>query len=78
MAFEESEGIDERADRNRRLESAVGTPIQEIPESKRGRGCGRRGKPRLIDDDNTSGGKRKHAKAASVTPSVDDDEEVIW
>lgn len=75
LALEEGEDINEVADRNRRLESAVGTPIPEASESKRGRGRGRRGRPRLNDDDGAPNGKRKRAKAASVTPSINDDDE---
>jgi len=75
MALEEGEDINEVADRNRRLESAVGTPIPETSESKRGRGRGRRGRPRLNEDDGAPNGKRKRAKAASVTPSINDDDD---
>ena len=75
MALEEGEDIGEVADRNRRLESAVGTPIPEASDSKRGRGRGRRGRPRLNDDDGAPSGKRKRVKAASVTPSINDDDE---
>ena len=75
MALEEGEDINEVADRNRRLDSAVGTPIPETSDSKRGRSRGgRRGRPRL-DEDGAPSGKRKRAKAASVTPSVNDDDE---
>jgi ATP-dependent helicase STH1/SNF2 len=75
MALEDGEDVNEVADRNRRFESAVGTPIPEASESKRGRGRGRRGRPRLNEEDGAPNGKRKRAKAASVTPSINDDEE---
>jgi len=75
MALEDGEDISEVADRNRRLDSAVGTPIPEASDSKRGRGRGRRGRPRLNDDDGAPSGKRKRVKAASVTPSINDDDE---
>ena len=75
MALEDGEDINEVADRNRRLESAVGTPIPEGSDPKRSRGRGRRGRPKLGDEDGVPSGKRKRAKAASVTPSVNDDDE---
>ena len=75
MALEEGEDINEVADRNRRMGSTMGTPIPEASESKRGRGRGRRGRPRLIDDDGAPNGKRKRVKAASVTPSINDDDD---
>ena len=75
MALEEGEDINEVADRNRKFESVVGTPIPEASEVKRGRGRGRRGRPRLNDDDGAPNGKRKRAKVASITPPINDEEE---
>ena len=75
MALEDGEDINEVSDRNRKFESTAGTPIPEAPESKRGRGRGRRGRPRLNDEEGAPNGKRKRTKAASVTPSINDDDE---
>ena len=75
MALEDGEGINEVSDRNRKFESTVGTPIPEAPESNRGRGRGSRERPRLKDE-GAPNGKRKRTKAASVTPSTNDDDEV--
>jgi len=72
MALDVDEVINETADRNRRLGSTVGTPIPEASESMRGRGRGGRRELGLNNGDGASSDKRKRAKTASVTPSIND------
>ena len=83
QALEEGEDVFELAERNREkkdrratnkllrdTESGAGTPMSD------GRGRGRKGKAKAVEDFEPVNGKRKRGiKSMSVTPSVQDDDD---